>query len=102
MGEEPVPLVVLEQDMQEPLLVPFAGTTAAVWTSRKPGRDTPNEDAIALFPYGEGSGVALVADGAGGQPEGGHAAALAIREMQRAVSEAAGTGTSLREAIIDG
>ena len=99
MGKESLPLVVVEQDMREPLFVSFAGTTAAVFSARKPGQQGGNEDAVALLTYDRDSGVAIVADGAGGQPEGGRAAALAVREMQRAVAEAARTEASLREAV---
>ena len=92
----------LEQDMAEVQLYPFAGGFAAVFATPNPAAERVSEDAAALIPYGRDEGVILVADGAGGLPEGHHAAALATKSVEATISAAQGASVSLREAILDG
>ena len=90
------------RDMDAPEFVPFVGFFAAVFTHRRPGSTTANEDGAALIPYDERSGVAVVADGLGGSSAGERASALALTEMKRSVVEARKTGGLLRSAILSG
>ena len=50
-------------DMADPELIPVAGGQACVFTERRPGRETANEDAAVVIPGAGGSGVLAVADG---------------------------------------
>lgn len=90
------------RDMDAPEFVPFAGYLAAVFTHRRPGSSTANEDGAALIPYNETSGVVMVADGLGGSSAGEQASAIALREMQRSVAQARESGELLRSAILSG
>jgi PPM family protein phosphatase len=83
-------------------LVPAAGGAAAVWTAPRPGRETASEDALLVLPLGQDSAVLAVADGMGGMPGGGAAAARAIAALAEAVEQAFAAGQSLQAAILDG
>jgi PPM family protein phosphatase len=83
-------------------LVPAAGGAAAVWTAPRPGRATASEDALLVLPLGQDSAVLAVADGMGGMPGGGAAAARAIAALAEAVEQAFAAGQSLQAAILDG
>ena len=97
-----MPRVFLNEAMPSPLVFPFAGGTAAVYSARGPDKATANEDAAALLPYDERSGVLVVADGLGGGPAGERAAAIAVTKLRRCVVAASRDGSMLRSAIIDG
>jgi serine/threonine protein phosphatase PrpC len=76
---------------------------AAVFSSRSPDKDTPNEDAAAVICTGERSGVLVVADGMGGLPAGEEASSLAIRTLRESILHSTSSeGSSLRAAILDG
>lgn len=77
------------------------GGRAIVFSTRSPAKETPNEDALGIFPAGPKRCVLAVADGVGGQPNGADAARLAIEHLGRAVRKAEDSPT-LREAILDG
>jgi serine/threonine protein phosphatase PrpC len=86
--------------MAEPLTLPVAGGEACVYTQRRPGRETANEDAAAVIPGDTDSGVIAVADGLGGQPAGNLAAALVLEHLNRHVASL--HGEAQREAILNG
>ncbi len=90
----------LGQDMAAPLIVPLADGLACVFTERRPGRETANEDAAALIPGDADSAVVAVADGLGGLPSGNLAAALALQQL--ADSVAGQSGDVQREAVMTG
>jgi serine/threonine protein phosphatase PrpC len=90
----------LAMDMDEPQTVPLAGGLACVFTTRRPGRETVNEDAAALIPGDAGSGVIAVADGLGGLPAGSRAAELALQQL--AGNLAGQSGDARREAVLTG
>jgi PPM family protein phosphatase len=83
-------------------LVRAADGAAAVWTTPRPGRDAASEDALLVLPLGQDSAVLAVADGMGGLPGGGAAAARAIAALAEAVEQAFAAGQSLQAAILDG
>jgi len=102
-GGAPAALLVEQAEAAGVALLPLDGGLAAYASWRAPGKEGPNEDALALLPAGPGSAVLAVADGLGGLPAGEAAAALAVETLARAVEGAAGGGeAALREAILDG
>lgn len=94
--------IYLERDMVEGRLHRIGLGQAVIHSSRAPDKETANEDAAALVPFGSASGVLAIADGAGGQRDGAQASALAIDELRRAINDAAKADRDLREAIMDG
>jgi PPM family protein phosphatase len=90
----------LGQDMAAPLVLPLADGLACVFTERRPGRETDNEDAAAVIPGDADSGVVAVADGLGGLPSGNLAAALALQQLSDSV--AGQSGDAQREAVLTG
>lgn len=93
---------VVEQDMLDGEVMPFCGGMAAVFSRRAPGKETANEDAAAILPYDDQSGVLLVADGVGGLRDGASASRVAVERMSLAVEQAADIQADLREAILNG
>jgi serine/threonine protein phosphatase PrpC len=102
--EETVPpeRVYCEQDLEECELHPVAKGVVAVYTARSPQRESANQDAAGILPWSAGSGVLLIADGAGGLPAGASASAVAVCSIERSLREAAKEGSELRDAIING
>jgi len=94
--------VYCEQDLDGCEMVAVANGTAAVYTAKSPERESSNQDAVALLPFGEGSGVLVIADGVGGLPAGSAASAVAIRSIENSLGDAVKEGTDLRGAIITG
>lgn len=90
----------LGMDMETPEIWPLAGGTACVFTRRRPGRETANEDAAALFPGANDNGVLAVADGLGGLPAGDLASALALQRLGVHVTGLA--ADAMREAVLTG
>jgi serine/threonine protein phosphatase PrpC len=80
----------------------IAGGHAAVYSLVSPQRQTANEDAVALIPIGGSRAVLIVADGVGGLPGGGDAAACAVRCMLDSLSSLSGEEGEIRAAILDG
>jgi serine/threonine protein phosphatase PrpC len=74
----------------------------AVFSSRSPDRDGPNEDAAAVIPLTDTHCVLALADGFGGHPAGAQAAEIAIRQVERQVCECSPGDDNLRSAIVDG
>jgi serine/threonine protein phosphatase PrpC len=81
---------------------PFAGGEVVVRSARSPDRPGPNEDAVALIPVGERSGVLAIADGVGGLPDGAQASRVALDQLAERIVAAARDGSAVREAVLDG
>jgi serine/threonine protein phosphatase PrpC len=94
------PHLYLEMDMVAPEILPLAGGEACVFTHRRPGRETANEDAAAIIPGNTDSGVIAVADGLGGLPAGNLAAGLVLQHLSHHVDGQ--HGDAQREAVLDG
>lgn len=85
-------------DLEAPRSTRFLHGRLACFTHRAPDK-AQNEDALAIVPAGEDSGLLVVADGLGGQPRGD----LAARTVVETISEVVASGyESLREAILHG
>ncbi len=94
------PLLVTEAEHEHAELYRLATGDCAIYSHCAPGKDNPNEDALALIPWDAGAAVLVVADGLGGGRAGKEASRLAVELLTRAVSEASIEG--LREAILGG
>jgi serine/threonine protein phosphatase PrpC len=92
----------IETDMSAPVRHGIAGGAAVVYSTRCPGKETPNEDATALIPLDASSAVLVVADGLGGIRGGGLASSTAVRALCSSLVEAAEQENELRSAILDG
>jgi len=79
-----------------------AGGTAVAYSCREPGKETENEDSVALIPYGPGAAALVVADGAGGLPAGKRASLTAITTLAESLQSAMDKTTLLRTAILNG
>ncbi len=79
-----------------------ASGTAAVLTSRCPGKESGNEDAAALLSVNGHRGLLAVADGLGGQPAGEQASSVALHALSESVAGVERDDLDLREAILDG
>ena len=88
--------------MSDPELHRVGGGQTVVFSASCPGKGSANEDAAAVFSFGDDACVLIVADGMGGERAGQEAAALAIRAMRSAIGEADREGWMLRTAIMNG
>ena len=79
----------------------FAGGEVVVYSSRSPGKTTPNEDAAAVIPLGNGSGVLAVADGVGGLRGGREAAGIAVKRLVEFIQEPVKGDELLRTRILN-
>ncbi len=105
LGEAEAPLkprLYCGRDLVEGELHPLGLGLAAIFTARCPLAAGVNEDACALIPYDEESGVIVVADGCGGLPGGERASEIAVSAIRATVRAAAKAGTELRGAVLDG
>lgn len=98
----PVARLFSAQDLQDTELHPLGRGLAAVFTRRSPGKNASNEDACAIIPFDESSGLLAVADGCGGLPQGAKASHIAIQAIKTAIRHAEKRKLSWREAIMDG
>lgn len=78
----------------------LAGGTCVVFSAPSPEGGI-NQDAAAVIPMGERSGVVAVADGLGGERGGARAAERAVRSLADAIVERE-PGVPLRTAVLDG
>lgn len=105
--KKPLPVVTQPElisatDMSEPAAFRFAGGQLSCFTTRAPDKQTDNEDAIGLIPWGEDGGVLVVCDGLGGQPAGDQASGLTLKCLAKSVAAVPYGESGLREAILDG
>ncbi len=98
----PAARIYCELDLGACELNSFAGGMASIFTAKSPHRESVNQDAAAVLPFGTEAGVLVVADGVGGLPAGAAASAVAVRAIDRSLGEAVHEGSDLRGAIING
>ena len=79
-----------------------AGGMAVAYSCRDPGKETENEDSVAIIPYGPGAAVLVVADGAGGLPAGKRASLTAVTTLAESLQSAMDKTMLLRTAILNG
>jgi serine/threonine protein phosphatase PrpC len=91
-----------DQQMQQPEIIRLASGQACVFSSRCPGKETPNEDAAALVAIDDRSAVLIVADGLGGVAAGELASRRAVEAICESIEEARDSESLLRTAIISG
>lgn len=82
--------------------VDVAGGFVVAISRKDPGKDTENEDTVAVIPYGPGAAVLVVADGAGGLPAGKRASLTAVTTLNAALQTAMDKTMLLRTAILNG
>ena len=82
--------------------VDVAGGSAIALSKKDPGKETENEDTVAVIPYGPGAAVLVVADGAGGLPAGKRASLTAVTTLAAALQTAMDKTMLLRTAILNG
>lgn len=90
------------QNMTEPVLTSFGAGEAAVFTAKSPDKPTSNEDAAALIPFDDSSGVLVVADGVGGTRAGEAASRCTVEALRAALRNGARGDQSLRTAVLNG
>ena len=103
MGQEDskADLILARTDLEACQGVRVGAGYACYFTARTPGKESANEDSLALVGIDPNRGVIAVADGFGGQPAGDQASELAVRAVVSSVQEAVRVGADLREAIMD-
>lgn len=89
-------------DMTDIVSVDFPGGIVCAFTTRMPGKATPNEDAIALIPCGSHAGVLAVADGLGGQPAGDQASGQVLASLALAMKDHCADADAVRNSILNG
>ena len=96
--------ILLLDAAEEPqqLQLDVAGGTAIAYSRREPGKETENEDTVAIIPYGPDAAVLVVADGAGGLPAGKRASLTAVRTLAASLQSAIDKTMLLRTAIMNG
>jgi len=91
-----------EQDMSAPEATELEAGRAAVFSRRCPGKETPNEDAVAVIRSGARPAVLAVADGMGGGHVGERASAIALCSLAQTIVRSAAEGVLLRTGILNG
>jgi serine/threonine protein phosphatase PrpC len=92
----------LEAALDAVEVMPFLDGEACVFTAPCPDQDTPNEDAMALLPFDDSSGVLVVADGVGGTRLGNAASGATIKALRKSLEDGAAHQVQLRTAVLDG
>ncbi len=73
----------------------------SIRSMRAPDKETANEDAAAVIPFGKTALILAVADGVGGTPAGREASNRAVRTLSEVLSRTEATTDNLRPAILD-
>jgi serine/threonine protein phosphatase PrpC len=94
--------IYTETDLEQPCLLSVPIGEVAVFARRCPGRETANEDSIAVLSLQPNAGVLAVADGMGGEQAGNVASALTVQALKAACEAATDPLTDLRPTVLDG
>jgi serine/threonine protein phosphatase PrpC len=89
-------------EVPDRLSIEVGGGQVVAYTGRAPDKDSENQDAVAIIPYGPDAAVLVVADGAGGMPAGRRASQTAVAALDQSLQLAASQTMLLRTAILDG
>ncbi|UCC30841.1 MAG: protein phosphatase 2C domain-containing protein [Phycisphaerales bacterium] len=103
MGQDDsqVDLILTRTELDRCQRIRVGAGYACYFTTRTPGKESPNEDSLALVGMDSTRGVIALADGFGGQPAGDQASELAVRAVVSSVHDAVQNGADLRDAIMD-
>jgi PPM family protein phosphatase len=96
------PKLFLEADLVTGTLFRVGLGLAVIYSSRCPGKDSPNEDAALLLACSDDKCVFAVADGAGGARAGSEAACRAITSLAHAVRDKVVSGGEIRTGVLNG
>lgn len=99
MSPPPSQVVLRDESHRGPEAVPLPGWEVVAFSACSPARER-NEDAALVVGAGE-SVVLAVADGMGGHQDGARASKKVVGALAASVEEA-GTGSSIRTAVMDG
>jgi serine/threonine protein phosphatase PrpC len=94
--------IFAKAEMEQGEVCRFAQGWAGVYSRPAPDKETYNEDAVALLPASETSGVLVVADGLGGMPAGEQASCLVLQLLKQEMAQVADPAAGLREPILNG
>jgi len=95
------PVALTRLDSSQVSIYPSSnGSLVALFSARAPGKQTVNEDALAIIPVNEQSVVLAIADGVGGAPNGDTAAKIAMQSLVHKIGK--GNSGPLRSSILDG
>ncbi len=94
--------ILAKAGMDQGEVFPFGQGWAGLFSRAAPDKETANEDAVALLPAGDASGVLAVADGLGGMPAGEQASCLVLQMLKDELAQAADPAVGLREPILNG
>ena len=99
-GSQP-DLIVTRSELDGCRAIRVGPAWACYFTTPAPGKESANEDSLALIGIDSSRGVIALADGFGGQPAGAQASEMAVKAVASTVHEAVRNGADLREAIMD-
>lgn len=103
MTDTPDEMLLLDgAEVPDSLHARVAGGNVVAYTARAPDKATPNEDTVAVIPYGPGAAVLVIADGAGGLPAGRRASRTAVMTLETSLQDSMQKTTLLRTAILNG
>ena len=80
----------------------MANGSVLAFTGPAPDKQSDNEDAVAVIPFGPAAAVLVVADGAGGLPAGRRASQTAIESLRSSLAKARDETLLLRTAVLNG
>ncbi len=90
------------RDMEGVELHHFDGGLVAVFTTRCPGKQTPNEDSAGIITIDDRSGVFIVADGLGGARSEELASGTVVEALRASIEQSTRDNGMLRTEILDG
>jgi len=97
-----LPVTYFDSSLDEPQYFSLQAGIATAFTARAPGKETANEDALAIIPVNQSSLVLAVADGMGGMPAGEDASRTVMKRLIKSLMRVNKEDISVREAILDG
>jgi len=93
---------VVSADLTAPRSIRAGPGSICIFSSRAPDKQSSNEDAAMVVGCDEMRCVLAVADGLGGHPSGGQAAAIALEELCGAIQQTLAQSGELRDGILNG
>lgn len=88
--------------LESPEIYGFLQGCLALFTTPAPDRTGPNEDAAAVLPINQDTGVIIIADGLGGMANGDIASSITVRTVTESIQKGIKEQLSIRECILNG